>query len=1322
MPKQSDIDFANEVLRQGLTTKEVVEECLTILKNLNEVGVDDALDGIMCLKGHLKETQVSDVWNKAFSREFDDDVEEVFTLEALMGGAAPGPADAPAEAEPPLEEVAPTEPPAAPAEGLPKLPGFTLESKLEKDSTGINYLASPKGKNRKSIVHILYPQVAGDQRIMGWLIKHGRQLAKLEHPSAAVFYPVQALGNRAFFAQEIPQGEPLPVVLEEGEFEEERALLLIEQVAEVLQHAEEKKVHHGRLTPKNIFVLEDNLVEVRFFTYTDRERTLFLEKPEAEDLAYLSPEIRSKKPPSTRSDLFSLGKILLHMTEADQESPKKLSESCRRIVGKMIALVPSKRYGNVKGLLKDLERYFEGREISETVEEEAPPTAKAAAEPTAKQPPSKKGPAKVKTVPLAMPVEEDIPVARRAPSGRARRKAGPPPKKTGPPLKKASGKTRMMKGGPKAKKKGSGARPLKVEKQPIWDQMEGLLPDAEPQEVDSRVIKGIELADKREAKGDLGGAVEALLDIEELAENPAPIKERIVDLRSRGFARARKDARAKEAEGDYKGAAKIFDRARVFVEDPEDIDEVIALLEDKHEEIVRNQELAKLEEKAKARADEGDVMGAVALLEEAKTMAPNPLTVQNKINGLRKKAYDERIAECQERGAEGDIDGAIQAAQRAKEYTDSEDAVDAIVRNLERNREKASKQAEYKRCEEEALKRAEAGDVEGAIECYERAKTYAVSAIAVEAKIEDLRNSTYEGFLADARECEEAGRFKDAILAWEKSRPHAPDPEEVEAAIQVLRDRLTSAEKEKALERLRTEAAGLEKDGQIAEAIKKLQEGSKIEKGPSYSTRLKIDKLQKRAFDDGVAESNKLKEKGDIKGAIEAVESVRRFATDPKAVDLIVATLKREKTRSKRARDFRKLEGAAKTKAKEGDILASLKILEKAKEFAESPLAVQAKIDGLRKATFDRLMGGAKEKEVAGDWTEAENLYTQARDFADNPGRIDEIIETIRIEIEKVRAGAERGRLLDQADALVAEGKVKDAVAKLEEAKRLVDNPEEIQERIDSLLIGSMFQKTMELAKKKEEAGDIAGAIEVATKAKAYTKNPAEVDERLTELQAKLAPEEAAEAPAEAPPVEEKPPEKPPAEEKPPEKPPEEPPAEEKPPKKKAAKKKKAVKKKAAKKKAAKKKEPPKEEAPPPEAPLPEILPVGEKKKPKKKKAKAKAEKEPAKKDTGKLAKKGTGKLVKRKTGPVTVAGTHEIGPDLILVVCPNGKCKKEFRVKSKFEGRKGKCPACGSAVDVPVSGEKVVCFLCDKVLPKSKARVRGDEFYCSECEDFIGG
>ena len=1334
MLKQSDIDFANEVLRQGLVGRDVVEECINILKNLGEMGVEDALDGIMCLKGHLDEAQVSQVWKSAFEVEFDEDQEEAFHLEDFQDEG-----DAPAEAAPAAGKAEEAETPpeagqppsgakpasaekAAPAKGLPDLPGFTLEAKLEKDITGINYLGVPSGKKRKAVVHILYPQVAGDEAFMGWMIKHGRRLARLDHPSAAKFYPVQPFQNRAFFAQEIPQGEDLPTILEEeGVIEEERALLLLEQVAEVLQHAEERSIFHGRLTPQNVFLLDDNLVELRFFSFAERERKLFLEEPPPEALPFIPPEIRSGKPATVVSDLYSLGKILLRMTGADQEPPKPLSEAGRRIVGKLIAVVPSKRYRKVQWLLKDLERYFEGKAISEEVEpepEEAPskPRAKAGKPAAAKKktgarkkskPPKAAKAKPVEAEPVeAEPVEEEAEeaVETAEPQGRVRPKAGEPKRgrekrPSGPAARKrGSGRTRGLrrdageprKGGGKTRVRRPSRKAMVVEEEgaekervrpakkvsgprkarPVEPVTEA---EEEEEEEDSRVTRAVEQADRRESKGDLGGALEALKDVVDLAVRPDPVKQRIVDLMERGFSSVREEARSREAEGDYKGAIKVFEAGRIFAKNPKDVDEVIHLLEQKREEQQHREQVTRLEEKAKARLKKGDVLGAIACLEDAKEVSDSPLTIQARIDAMRKQAYEKRMSECQELESKKAFDKAIKAAQRAREFAENEETVEAIIKTLERKRDQASRQAEYKRCEEEAEKRWEKGDIEKAIEWYERAKTYTTSTLAVDAKIENLKHQTYEGFMQEARGKEEAGDFSEAILAWERARSYAPDPEEVEAAIQVLRDRSQADEREKKLQALRKEAESLEAEGMVEEAIARFQEAAKLAGGPSYSTRLKIDTLRKKAFDEGVALSEKRKERGDLDGAIEAVEAVRRYAPDERSVNLMVATLKREKSVEKKSRKFKQLEASAKAKARGGDILASLDLLEQAKAFAESPVAVQVKIDGLRKATFDRLMGEGKQKENGGEWTEALGKYREAKKFADEPGRVDEIIAALEQEMERVKKDVGLKRITASADELVKQGKIREAVAKLEEAKAYVEDPSTIQSRIDKLLIESMYQKCIEIADKKEAAGDFKGAVDACAKAKEYATDLGAVEKRIARLDALARGEE---PPGESAPAPE------------------------------------------ARKAESRTEEDEKKEEETEEEPLPAL--EGEKAAGGGPEAEDASPAPEAKKAAPAETKAGAGRAAaaKASTRRVKKGDTSS----MIMVLCPNPDCGRQFKVKSKFEGRKGKCPACGASVDVPVRGEKVVCFLCDKVLPKSKARKRGDEYYCSECETFIGG
>lgn len=1319
MPKQSDIDFANEVLRQKLVPREVVDECLGLLANLQEVGMEDSLDGIMCLKGHLTQEQASTVWKKAFEGEFDEDREVFLTLDSLEAAAAsspspetepqaPAPAaqdapagESPAAGESPPAEEKPPEPvkkPRAPSP-LPKVPGFSVEAKLERDSTGINYLASRDDSARKSVIHILYPQMGTDQEFMNWLVKHGRKLSRVEHPQSARFHAIQPFENRAYFAQEIPAGEPLSSLLETEEIEEEKALLVIEQVAEIILTAQEKGLVHGRLTPDNIFVGEDYQVEVRFFTFPERERELFVGTPPAEDLPYLPPEVRQKKGVSRNSDVFSLGRIFLRMTGGDKKAPNAMTVKARRIAGKMIAVNPSERYADPKALLSDLERYFQGKDISEDLPGKEGPKAEAPAEeppvkkakavaPTASPPAKKKSSGRPPAsrrgtrVLRAKPVEpeeaeeedsEEEEASRARPRARKGSRRGPPSGRKSPGRARMKGKSsgrKTAKALPVEEeavppRKPSDRRTKKVARAlPVEEVEEAPAEDSE--EEDSRVVKGLDLADRRESRGDLGGAVEALQDVLEFAIRPEPLEDRIADLRGRALSDVRERAKTKEEAGDFRGAIKIWESGRVFAKDESEIDAVIRRLEERQESERRRQQVEKLEKKIESHLAKSDVLAAISALEEAKEVSESPGAVEARIYEIRREAYEKRMEESRSLESEGDYDGAIKAAQRAREFAEHPDEVTAIVEALERRREKHDQQKEYHRCEEEARKRAEEGDIDGAVEWYERAKKYATSAVAVDAKIEGLRHATYESHLSEARQLEESGRFQDAIFAWEKARPHAPDPEEVEAAIEVLRGRIAADEKEKAFQRLKAEADALEKEGRMEEAIQKMQEASSLGGASTYSTRLKIDTLRKTAFDHGVALSEKLKKEGNLDGAIEAVENVRRYTSDKRAVDLMIATLKREKSVAKKEREFKRLEAAARAKAKEGDIQASLKLLEKAKAYAESPVAVQVKIDGLRKVTFDRLMDEAKKLEGAGDWTEALEKYSAAREFADQPQRVDEIVEALRREMDRVKKESELNRILASADTLVQEGKIREAVARLEQAKPLVGDPTEIQKRIDNLLIESMFRKCVELSEKKEASGDLPGAVEACIKAKEYASDPSVVERRLQRLYAQMKGEE---APAEEP-------EKTPEETAP----------------------------------------PPEAPAPQPKAPaadgepLPGIKPVD---------ADSKPEPEPESKAPA-PGKKATTRRHARPSGPIAV-GPDATG-DLIVVVCPNPDCEREFRVKAKYEGRKGKCPACKTAVDVPVRGEKVVCFLCDKVMPKSKAKKRGDEYYCMECEDFIGG
>ncbi|MHC4598812.1 MAG: protein kinase domain-containing protein [Planctomycetota bacterium] len=363
MPKQADIEFANQAVRLGFAPKETVAECMEMLDKLDELGMDDTLEGIMRLWGHITEEQSEEVRKQLEEERSEDEEEDEFRAEVDQEeeedeGEEEEEEEEEEEAAPPAsEETAekpPTPPPSTPHSELPKLPGFELELKIEKDGSGINYLGRNVQGERKAIIHLLYPQTAEDKRVMNWLIKHGRQIERINHPAVARFFAVRTLVNNAYFAQEIPNGTVLDLALKKGTFEERQALGVLRNVVSVLKAAETLEVFHGRLGPSNFFLTDNGGVEVRLFTYLDRERTLFLDEPDPEDQPFIDPEILAGKPPTMQSEMYSLGKVLLKMVGADGDPSEQLDEKCASIASRLTATESSDRYPNYEALLTDL--------------------------------------------------------------------------------------------------------------------------------------------------------------------------------------------------------------------------------------------------------------------------------------------------------------------------------------------------------------------------------------------------------------------------------------------------------------------------------------------------------------------------------------------------------------------------------------------------------------------------------------------------------------------------------------------------------------------------------------------------------------------------------------------------------------------------------------------------------------------------------------------------------------------------------------------------------------------------------------------------------
>jgi tetratricopeptide (TPR) repeat protein len=1276
MPKQSDRDFANLVLKEGLATREQIEECLELLKTLKEeAGVEDSIDGILCLKGVINEAQANVIWQKIASGEVDDIVEEFPSA--------------------PLPEPDPR--PKA-SSRFPAIPGTHFVAKLEKDSTGINYLSDMEG-SRKEIVHILYPQTAGNERLLKWLVRHGQSLKKLDHPAIASFRPPQTFENRVYFGQAIPQGEQITALVEEGgAFDQERALAVFEQIVKVHFFVESNGFAHGWLTPRNVYLLQDGQVELRFFTSLEMELRLRAGRFNTEEKRFIAPEMA--KPGSrsdVRADIYSTGMLLIYMiagpdfaTKGPQVGMDALSGGIGRIVEKMMAYDPKDRFESFGEVLRQFGRLLEADG------EEEPPRPKKKKE--KKKLRRKTG--AVKARPVAedeivevepLPEVEPVRQARkRDPNDRKGRKKSvrgdSSPRRLGKrdsrkarpvedppevleevePLDDAAPKKkplRLKKKSARSGKKGSRkARPVEEppevieEVEPLALSPEPLKPplkkkkkkppppppepeEEEEPEPDPRYGKKMEAARKRQEKGDWGGALAKLMEAAGYAPSRTEHGRLVTELRTQAYREITSDAESRDEENDLEGAVAAYERAKPFARDSADLDPIIENIRHRIEAEKRSTRLRKQEKKAQTRIDKGDVLGAMGILEKAMDLCDDPAVMEARIATLAREAFDEKLTKSRACEEAKDFKGALACLVEAEAFTSDEEGIEAIKEALGKRREEAERRAEYERCDAQALSEAEAGNVDGAISWWEKTKTFSTSPVSVQAKIDNLKTETYKDLMEQSHAAQTRGDFIGAVELCEKARDWAPHPEEVEAAIEVLQKKKEQAEKKETFTSLKTEADSLEKEGDLRAALEKMDEVEDVTE-TRVSARMKIDSLKKRIFDDAVNRGKDLEKKGRFKAAIQLYKDVKKYASQPKNIDLLVATAKRERTHKKKEKEFKRLEREAREKLKTLDYKGAIETMESAREFSDSAVTVEAKIEGLRKAAFDAITAEAKDLEEAGEWSEAIAAYERARPFADAPDKVDRIIETLQSESERIRTRATLDRLFCDADDLANRGDVKAAVKVLEEAKQYGD-PVEIQARIDKMLVESMYKKCMELAEQKEQAGDIGGALAASEKARGFSESHPELEEYIRRLTALATGEEAG---ADAPP-------------------------------------KVAPKTEALKSNGERKRE---------MADLIASLPAVDPKNPKKSKYKT----------VEISAKKVTGASIK--------------------VTC--NSCKKTFLVKKEYEGRKGRCPKCKSSVRIPIVSAKVVCFLCDKVMPESKAQKRGDEYYCSNCDEFIGG
>jgi len=270
--------------------------------------------------------------------------------------------------------------------------GYEVVTKLGQGAMGTVFKAKKLDTGKLVALKVLPPSLA-DERTVARFARESAIVQELDHDHivSCVEFGYDEEINCHFCALELVEGEDLfKRLTREGTLDEEAALSITSQIAMALQHAHFNGLVHRDVKPENIMVTPEGtakLLDLGLARYAGADLPsvtqsgVFVGSP-----YYASVEqARGDADLDIRSDIYSLGGTLYHMLTGNPpfegssvievlnkhikdtlpwpaDVNPEVSDGLCRVIAKMMAKSPSKRYQEPNDLLDDLDLLEEGEE------------------------------------------------------------------------------------------------------------------------------------------------------------------------------------------------------------------------------------------------------------------------------------------------------------------------------------------------------------------------------------------------------------------------------------------------------------------------------------------------------------------------------------------------------------------------------------------------------------------------------------------------------------------------------------------------------------------------------------------------------------------------------------------------------------------------------------------------------------------------------------------------------------------------------------------------------------------------------------------------
>jgi len=336
--------FGHLVVRNRLATQEQVDECVEIQRRLEEKGSLEKLGDIMIAKGYLTENQLHLILKaqQRISRSTRQ-----------------------------------------------RIPGYEILSKLGQGSMGSVYRAQQISMDRAVAIKVLSQQYSRNKEYVHRFLNEARAAARLSHPNIVRAIDVGNVRDLYYFVMEYVDGESVQDRLRQQEiYLEEEALEIGLQTCSALGHAHANGIVHRDIKPDNILVNREGQVKLCDLGLAkgDYGSAVVTNHGVPVGTPYYMPcELaRGKRGLDARSDIYSLGATLYHMTTGEVpydgnsgpvvlvnlmtqplippiERNPNLAPHVSAVIEKMMAKEPDGRHNNVEEVEEDLRALLAGK-------------------------------------------------------------------------------------------------------------------------------------------------------------------------------------------------------------------------------------------------------------------------------------------------------------------------------------------------------------------------------------------------------------------------------------------------------------------------------------------------------------------------------------------------------------------------------------------------------------------------------------------------------------------------------------------------------------------------------------------------------------------------------------------------------------------------------------------------------------------------------------------------------------------------------------------------------------------------------------------------